>query len=240
MGIKGEHRPRGHREIPAASPAPALASRTEHSPNSTMKVLAATLVTLLLLATCSTSEGHLGESSMAVSPLESPSPGRVPVGRGLGSVWDCLETRGFLEGVLPGDVAPDGESLEGAEAVGSHQGRVSVPCPHRWRPQHLLLQLPEAAHPSAPRQLRLCHQQLLQPAGCDVSTSPATSQGGPGDTQGTFRVLMVGLRSHSLGPAAQGRFSPGSVVTKKGKKVCADPQAQWVKQLLDDFQSQKN
>lgn len=47
-----------------------------------MKVLAATLVALLLLATCSPSEGHLGESSMAVSSLESPSPASGGCGEG--------------------------------------------------------------------------------------------------------------------------------------------------------------
>lgn len=170
-----------------------------------MKVLAATLVTLLLLATLSPAEGHLGESSIALSSLGSPSPIRVAVGRVGGDLCHAVGCRfgagGCMEGMW--------KSLEGAEAVlGSHQGHVCVPCPHRWCPQHVLLQLPEAAHPSAPCQLRLCHQQLLQPAGRDVSTQQGQHSGGPGDTRGTLGVLLVALRSCCPSPAAQGSFVP--------------------------------
>lgn len=99
-------RPQGHRESPAASPAPAPAPLRAHS---TMKVLAATLATLLLLATCSPAEGHLGESSMAVSPWRVPAlSGWLWGGLGRG-VCVTLGDAGLELGVLPGDVEiPEG------------------------------------------------------------------------------------------------------------------------------------
>ncbi|XP_058710650.1 C-C motif chemokine 4-like [Poecile atricapillus] len=73
MGIKGEHGPRGRRESPAASP-----DSSSDRALSTMKVLAATLVTLLLLATCSPSEGHLDgvPSACCFSYQRQPIPRR--------------------------------------------------------------------------------------------------------------------------------------------------------------------
>ena len=42
------------------------------------------------------------------------------------------------------------------------------------------------------------------------------------------------------GRAPQRGFSPGSLVTKKKKELCADPQAPWVQAHLKHFQTVKN
>ncbi|NXC81343.1 CCL5 protein, partial [Cercotrichas coryphoeus] len=102
-----------------------------------MKVLAATLATLLLLATCSPSEGHLGEA-VCLSPV-------------------------------PTDGVP-------SSCCFSYQKQ---PIPRR-------------------------------------------------------RVSSVFVTSSSC-------THPGAIViTKKGKEVCADPQAPWVQELLKHFQSLQN
>lgn len=156
-----------------------------------------------------------------------------------------------MEGVLPGDVARDGKSLEGPKAVlqlGSHQGRVCVPCPPRWRPQHLLLHLPEAAHPSAPRQLRVHHQQLLQPPGCDVSnqhcqhpgghlgtlTAPSGGAQAPLPQPSSSRQVLSLQRCHQEGEAAvcrsRGRVGEGApeALPEPGKLSlpCCQPPSQ--------------
>lgn len=41
-------------------------------------------------------------------------------------------------------------------------------------------------------------------------------------------------------PSAQHGFSPGSLVTKKKKELCADPRAPWVQAHLKHFQTLKN
>lgn len=101
---------------------------------------------------------------------------------------------------------------------------VSVPCLHRWCPQHLLLQLPEAAHPSAPCQLRLRHQQLLYPAGRDVSTQHCQqcqgSWGHTGTHWDTLRVLLEALTSRCPSPAAQGRFFLPAVWSPRRRSRC--------------------
>ncbi|TRZ24551.1 hypothetical protein HGM15179_002595 [Zosterops borbonicus] len=81
---------------------------------------------------------------------------------------------------------------------------------------------------------------LLLLATC--STSEGHLDGVPSTCCFSYQRLPIHRRRvSSVFVTSSSCSQPGViVVTKKGKKVCADPQAQWVKQLLEDFQSQKN
>lgn len=68
---------------------------------------------------------------------------------------------------------------------------------------------------------------------------PQGGQEGDGDSAGRCRRDPT-QAPRCPGRAPQRRFSPTSLVTKKKKELCADPQAPWAQAHLKHFQSLKN
>ncbi|NWZ72129.1 CCL3 protein, partial [Acrocephalus arundinaceus] len=83
---------------------------------------------------------------------------------------------------------------------------------------------------------RLCCSWGLTRAVC---LSPALTDGVPTICCFKYQKQPVPRRLiRSVFVTSSSCSQPGVVVvTKKDKKVCADPQAPWVKKLLEDFQS---
>lgn len=72
--------------------------------------------------------------------------------------------------------------------------------------------------------------------------APRVAGRGTGTRPGTPGALSAGPGAGTPlpPPSAQHGFSPGSLVTKKKKELCADPRAPWVQAHLKHFQTLKN
>lgn len=166
-------------------------------PHSTMKVPAAALAALLLVAICSPAEAYLGDSGVAASS-QKPGlwslPGREPCSHWwdphvYGEGWEQVVITGA--GTQPQEWRLPGGSPWGIEhrwwripwepqAEPLPQRGVSLGlslCPHRHFPHRLLLHIPAPTCPTQTHHLCLHHQQHMHPASSDVSTQHCQALG---------------------------------------------------------------